>query len=173
MKGTIALCFKEMIEEKFGEEKWSNILRDAGLPPDKLFIEAEDVVDDDMMKVVGASCRTLGSTQEEAADSFGDYWVNVYSQKYYPGFYKAHASARDFILDMDRLHRVITQSVPNAHPPRFTFEWAGPDTLLITYSSRRHMIDFAVGLLKGVGRFYREKLSVRKLSEAEIEVKFG
>ncbi|HPM41617.1 MAG TPA: heme NO-binding domain-containing protein, partial [bacterium] len=70
----------------------------------------------------------------------------------------------------DRVHDEITRSVKNARPPHFEFEWKDPRTLIIVYKSKRGMIDFAVGLLRGVGRFYKEDIRVKKLPDDRIEV---
>ncbi len=172
MKGVIALCLKEMVEEKFGREKWEEVLAQAGLPADTIFLAAEDVPDEVIMKAVWSACSVIGENIEEAADAFGDYWVNVYSQRVYPSFYRANSTARGLILDMDRVHDEITKSVKNARPPHFEFEWKDPKTLIVGYRSKRGMMDFAVGLLRGVGRFYKEDIKVRKLSDDKIEVLF-
>jgi hypothetical protein len=40
------------------------------------------------------------------------------------------------------------------------------------YKSRRGLIDFMVGLIKGVGKFYKEDLKVTKLSSDKVEIVF-
>ena len=40
------------------------------------------------------------------------------------------------------------------------------------YSSHRGLIDFMVGLVKGVGKFYNENIKVKKLGTEKIEVVF-
>jgi hypothetical protein len=172
MKGVIAMCLKEMIEEKFGKDRWKAVMREAGIPPETMFLATQDIPDDAIFKALGATCCQLKITSVEAADAFGDYWINTYAPKVYPAFFRTNKTAKDLILDMGRIHDIITKSIPNAHPPRFTYEWSNPKTLVIHYSSKRGMVDLAVGLLKGVGHYYRENISVRKLAADRIEVTF-
>ena len=40
------------------------------------------------------------------------------------------------------------------------------------YKSHRNLIDFLVGLVKGVGKFYKEDLKVSKLSNDKVEIVF-
>jgi hypothetical protein len=60
----------------------------------------------------------------------------------------------------------------NAHPPRFDYTWKNEKTLIMHYKSQRGLIDFAVGLIKGVGKFYHENLRVAKVGSDQIEIVF-
>jgi hypothetical protein len=42
----------------------------------------------------------------------------------------------------------------------------------MTYKSPRGLIDFLVGLIKGVGKYFKEDLRVRKLNNTDVEVVF-
>lgn len=116
-------------------------------------------------------CKVLNISLTQAADAFGDYWVNEYAVKIYKSYYSPK-SAREFILNMDKVHQMITQNMANAHPPRFDYEWDDDKTLVMTYKSRRNLIDFLVGLLKGIGNHYNEKLQVTKLGEDKVKIVF-
>ena len=67
----------------------------------------------------------------------------------------------------------MTQSIPNASPHRFDYKWEGASTLVVTYKSKRNMIDIYAGLVEGVGVSFRETLEVRKLSASRIKILFG
>ena len=172
MKGEIACCLRDLVVEKFGKEQWEASLVGAGLPKNQAFMSILDFEDAVVMKVVHSVCSTLGITYEQAADAFGDYWVNVYSQKMYAPLYKKHANARSFLLAMDELHVNVTNTMPNAHPPRFEFEWKGDKNLVMHYHSKRGLPEFLVGLAKGVGNYYHEPLKVSKLAPDQVEIVF-
>ena len=173
MKGTIVRCLEEMVVTQFGEDKWQKSLEDAGIKSSRIFLPFEDVEDSVVMKLVTAVCKNLNISLSQAADAFGDYWVNVYSQKLYPQYYAKHKTARDFLLDMDAVHVAMTKTIKDAKPPRFEYEWKSEDTLIMHYNSHRGLIDFAVGLVKGVGKFYNETLRVTKLGSDKIEIVFS
>ena len=170
MKGTIVKCVDERVTTRFGRESWEDALEEAGLDRATLILPVADVDDAVVMRIVKSVCKTLDLTLEQAADAFGDYWVNVYSQRMYGDFYKKHKNARDFLLDMNNVHVLMTGAMANAKPPRFTYEWKDGKTLIVGYQSHRGMVAFAVGLIKGVGKFYNQRLSVRALNDKEIEV---
>ncbi len=173
MKGVVVLCMKQMIIEKFGKEKWESILEKAGLPPNIIILSSGNVDDSSVLNVVKSAMDEFKITIEQITDMFGDYWVNVYSQKIYNIFYKRSKNAKDFILKMNVVHEHMTNNMQNAHPPRFEYNWENDKTLIMTYKSSRGLIDFAVGLVKGVGKFYNEDLIVEKLDASHIKIVFS
>jgi hypothetical protein len=173
VKGVIACCLKDLIVSLRGTEMWEKCLQDAGVDKKASFLPVSDVPDAQMMSVVGAVCKNMGLTVEQAADAFGDYWVNVYSQKMYKHFFARHKTARDFLLAMDQVHVVMTDSMKNAHPPRFTYEWKDGKTLIMHYASGRGLIDFLAGLAKGVGKYYKEQLQISKIGSDQVKIVFA
>lgn len=172
MKGVILMCLGSLVMEKFGKEKWENALERAGLPRTTFFLATQDVEDAQTMKVIDAACKELNITTEQAAMAFGDYWVNEFAVKIYQPFYRGPKNAREFLLNLDKVHVITTQTIPNAHPPRFEYTWKDENTLIMTYISTRGLIDFFVGLVHGVSRHFNENLKVTKLSEEKVEIVF-
>jgi hypothetical protein len=60
----------------------------------------------------------------------------------------------------------------SAKPPRFKYEWKDEKTLVMTYSSNRGMVAFMPGLIRGVGKYFKEDLEVSLVGN-DIEVKFS
>ncbi len=172
MKGAIALARKEMNVDQFGEEKWKQILNEAGIKREPLILPISNLDDSVVFSIIGAAEDVLGLSHQQVADAFGEYWVNTYSQKMYQTYYRGSNSAREFLLKMDAVHVSTTKTMSDAHPPRFEYDWAGPNDLIMTYRSKRNMIDLLVGLIKGVGVYYDEPLRVTKLSEDKVKIHF-
>ncbi len=74
---------------------------------------------------------------------------------------------------MDQVHIEMTQSVPNARPPRFDYAWRDPKTLQVKYKSTRPLIAIFVGLARGVGKHFGEQLDVRVVSDDTVEIRFA
>lgn len=173
MKGVIAKCLGELVETRFGHDKWAAALEKAGLDPKTRFLPVADVDDEAVLKVVDSVCQVLGLTLAQAADAFGEYWVCTFAPKLYAPYYRGVESAKDFLLKLDRIHEASTRTIPNAHPPRFDYEWKGDHTLIITYRSERHLMDFMLGLTKAVGKYFNEDLKVTRLGRDRVEVVFA
>ena len=173
MKGVIVKCLEELVITKFGKEKWEQSLEDVGQKKNMVFYILSDVEDATVIKLVEAVCKNLNLTLSQATDAFGDYWINNYSQDIYKIYYKKNKTAKEFMLNMDDLHITMTKTIENAKPPRFTFEWKDDKTLVVHYNSHRGLIDFAIGLTKGVGKYYKENLEVKKLSPDKFQIVFN
>ncbi len=173
MKGVIAIALKELVVDRFGEHKWREALANAGIEREPLIFPVSDLDDALVLKVVSGVCSALDISMEQAADAFGEYWVSVYSQKMYKGFYDGCNTARDFLLKMDQVHVTTTQNIQGARPPRFDYQWENDNTLIMTYKSQRGLIGFMIGLIRGVGKFYNEKLVVDQIGDTKARITFA
>ncbi|MCW5211640.1 heme NO-binding domain-containing protein [Desulfobulbus sp. TB] len=172
MKGVIATCLAGMVKDNFGRNKWKDALEDAGLDRHAIFSATNKVDDAIVMKVISSVCKVLNITPLQAADAFGDYWVNVYAPRVYKAYFQEVTTSKELLLSMDKIHETVTSTIPNAAPPRFNYQWQDSRTLIMTYKSPRGLIDFLVGLIKGVGKYFNEDLRVRKLNSTDVEVVF-
>ena len=173
MKGTIVKCLEELVVTQFGRDKWEQSLKDSGLSTSLIIWPMSDIDDAQVKELLAAVCKNLNITLVQAADAFGDYWVNVYTQKMYPLFYTRNTTARDFLLDLNNLHVQMTRTMEQARPPRFEYEWKDDKTLIMYYKSHRSLIDLMVGLAKGVGRYYQEDIQVTKLGPDKVQIIFA
>jgi hypothetical protein len=172
MKGVIASCLGEMVTTKFGKDKWEAILRKAGLPVHTVFLAPQNIDDAAVLKVVNAACEVLHLTLPQAADAFGDYWMTVFAPRIYQPYLRGARNARELLLNMERVHIQATKTIADAHPPHFDYRWEDDQTLIMVYKSDRSLVDFVVGLAKGVGNYFNERLEVKKLSATEVRVRF-
>jgi len=172
MKGSVVKCLEELVCSKFGRDKWLESLEKAGLPKNILILPTSNVDDAQVVKVVGAVCSTLNITLTQAADAFGDYWINVYCQKMYSAYFRRYKTAKDFLLALNKIHAEITEIVDNAHPPKFACKWQDDKTLIVHYQSHRGLIDFAAGITRGLGKYYNENIAVSKMGNENLKVVF-
>lgn len=172
MKGVIATCLAGLVKDNFGRDKWEDALEDAGLDRHAIFSATNKVDDKIVLGLVASVCKVLNITDLQAADAFGDYWVNIYAPRLYGAYFQEATSAKELLLSMDKIHETVTSTIPNAQPPRFDYNWRDDQTLIMTYKSPRGLIDFLVGLIKGVGKYFNEDIKVQKRSNTDVEIIF-
>jgi len=171
MKGTILVCLKELVEKKFGKPVWEKALAAAGVPG-QIFLAPADVPDATVMTILGELSKATKAPAQALLDAFGDYWANEYATRVYASYYRQHDTAMDFLLGMDALHQSMTKTIPNAHPPRFTYERKGDKSFVMTYQSPRKLGAMVPGLVRGVARRYGTRCSIRDLGGDRFEVTF-
>jgi len=173
MKGVIVKCLSELIKSDFGEQKWEEIMqRSSGEKPIE-FNAVSDIDDQMVFKLVENTCRVLKLSKQQACDAFGNYFVNTFAPKTFAIFYIRFKSAKDFILGMNEVHEIVTRNLINARPPKFIFEKMDENTVIVNYQSTRNMIDFYMGLVKGVSNYFNTPIDIKKLSESKVELTFS
>lgn len=172
MKGTIVKCLEDMVKAKAGPEKWKAILEKAGHSPVRMFTTIEAVPDGEVTKLIGAAAEVLRLTAQQAMDAFGDYWSTTYAPGIYAVYFQRAKSAKAFLLSLDGIHTSMTKSMKDAAPPHFRYEDPGPRELIMHYSSPRGLVALMPGLIQGVGRYYKEKVSVSRVGNS-LHITFG
>ncbi len=171
MKGTIICCLRDLVKEKYGQDKWENILVKAGYKNNVLFTPIMNIDDDKVVSLLNATCEELNITIQVAADAFGEYWMNNYAPKIYAVYFRKVGSAREFILRLNDMHKQITRNVPDARPPKFNYE-EGDNYLIVEYVSHRNLMEVFIGLVKGIGKHFNENLQIEQISDNKIKIIF-
>lgn len=173
MKGVIVMCLRDLVTSTAGQKVWKQILTEALDDEFAMFVAGTEVDDEKIMALLASTMTALNMTLPQAADAFGDHWVNRFARNMYGAYFERANSAREFLLQMDEVHRATTERMEGAKPPRFTYEWKDDNTLIMGYQSTRGLIDLMVGLIKGVGTCYGEELEITKLSDDAVQIVFA
>jgi len=173
MKGVILDCLKNLVTAKFGIDRWQNISVKAGLKPNEVFLATVDFDDKIAINLLNSTCSVLNLNIDAVATAYGEYWMNFYASKMYAGYISNVKSSKELLLKLDNIHTLVTKNMPNSRPPKFTYEWKDNKTLLMNYDSKRNLIDLFIGLAKGVGRYYKENLTVKKITNTKAEIIFN
>lgn len=173
MKGVIVNCFEELVITKFGKDKLMKIRKLSQIKEGTIFLAHQDVEDTIVLMLIQSYCTEIAITMKDFSLLFGDYWVNHFSQRIYSHYYTSSKNSREFLLSMNDLHKSVTEKIPGARPPQFFFQNINEKTIGITYKSHRGLIELLIGLIHGVGNYYKEKLIVEKESETQLKVHFS
>jgi hypothetical protein len=171
MKGTIVKCLQELVTKKFGAEKWKESLRKAGIAEGRTFTMLGDVDEAEFMQIMKGVAGAASLSMEQTMEAFGEHWSTVYAPTVYAAYFSTATSARELLLNLDHIHDVMTKSMKSARPPRFRYEWTGDKLLIMHYESKRGLVALMPGLIRGVGKYFNEKLTVRAVGNA-IHVEF-
>ncbi len=171
MKGTIVKCMQNLVTRDFGKDKWVASIAAAGLSGTVITVQS-DVPDAGIQKLIKAIADVNGLKVDQVIEAFGDYWSSVYAPSIYSVYFQKAKNTKELLSNLSHIHGVVTKSVPNAAPPTFTYEWEGDKVLIMNYSSSRGMVQFMPALVRGVGKYYKEKVNV-SLSGNKVRVQFA
>ncbi|MBN1297538.1 heme NO-binding domain-containing protein [bacterium] len=179
MKGIINKGIKDFIEYQFGSENWNRVRLQAQCPS-ILFSVAEDYPDKLTEDLFVAAVIILNRPVDDLMSDFGKFWVSNTGRRAYPTLFEiAGRNSRSFLKNMDKIHRIATRNIPNAHPPELKCTDLQNGNLLMHYKSPRKLCSVLRGLIQGVGVYFQEELTVIKHScmiqgddECRMEIKF-
>lgn len=156
MKGTIHYCLEETIKKKHGIDKWKACLKEAGLSANHSFGQSilQDLDEAESLQLFDHVAKALDISQNEVFDDFGQHWSCEYAPKMYPQFFETAKSTKSLLLNLDKIHQIVTSKKPGATPPRFKYEWQTDDKLLLHYQSKRGLFELFLSLLKGLDTYF-------------------
>ena len=174
MKGTITRCLASLVRKRAGQSAWDDVVRATGPGEAEFMLElaGADVEDDLVLRLFKHSAERLRMTEQQIFDAFGEHWCVDYAPKVYTAIIGRFQSARDMILGLDRVHVGVTASMARARPPRFEYAWTDERTLLVTYKSHRSLIGLYMGLARGVGKLFSERLAVSQDGPSRVRIVF-
>lgn len=172
MKGIAVDCLKEVVVGSLGPAKWIEILARAGVESGTTFHVNDDVDDQVVLNLFAQTCDVGNLTLEQACDAFGAHWVGTYIPQRYPEFYAGVRTAREFLLKLDGIHAAARQRIPNAQPPRHSYEWKSDNTLVMGYASDRGLVELFIGAVRGAARHFGDAIEVQALDEKRVEIVF-
>jgi len=166
MYGLINLSIKNLINSRFGEDKWREICVEAGLESD-LFISNKTYEDAITYKLVGASAKVLGMPQESVLQEFGRYWVLEVAPKGYGELLAAGGDTfEDFMINLPNFHTRVMLIYPQVRPPEFKVDRVRKRCLKLSYASERPgLLPFVEGLLQGLASRFSVSIKVEYLGQ--------
>ena len=173
MKGTILKCIQELVSENHGPEIWAKVLDNSSYPTYMPILATADIPDEDIYSVLGCLQTELGVDAEYVFAAFAEYWMTTYAPRVYARLIHNVSSSREFLLGLDALHVRVAGAVVGAKPPRYKYEWEGPDTLIMHYYSERGLIDLMCAMARALGKSFGDDIEfVKKIDDVRLRIKF-
>ncbi len=172
MHGAFIVGLKEMIINRFDESFWLEILHDADFEPDFHPVSNHELDDAKALLLIKIAAKKLSLGDRKFGETFGNYWIKNFAREKYFAFFDAFKSSKDFINQLSEIHKKLTGNLQNPMPPIFEITWETPHSALVIYKSNRGLIHIAVGLLKALGDYYNEEVSVYHVENNGIKVFF-
>jgi len=164
MKGIINKGIQDLVEHEMGSDIWAQVKERAGCE-EPFFATSEDYPDQLTMKLIDAAADVCGRRQDEIMVDLGRFWVIHTGRTSYPSLFSvAGSDPREFLCNMNKVHEQATRSVTNAAPPRFEFNEMPDGRLLIHYHSSRSLCPLFRGLVLGVGKLFKQELTVEEVA---------
>lgn len=159
LHGTIFAELKKYVDAKFGGATWNQLLQSAGLGP-KMYLPVQAYPDEDVAKIVGAASTATGIEPSAILQDFGQF-IAPDLVAMYRSLMKPEWKTLEVIENAETTaHRVVRRDYIAAAPPYLHAVRSGPEQVTVTYNSARRLCDVAKGIVGGLARHYKEKVSI-------------
>lgn len=155
MYGIVNQAIAELINAKFGAEKWETIKAKCGI--DELYFISDQSYEDNITyELVGAAADVLNLPETTILQAFGEWWVLHTAQKKYGDLLKSGGkNFIEFINNLPHFHGRIMLLYPKLSPPEFKIEQLSEEEIILHYySARDGLTYFVIGLISGIGILY-------------------
>ena len=159
MKGIVFTLLNELVEEKFGIAAWDSALNGTEPPLKGIYTAAATYPDEELFALVGQLSKISGIPAGKLVYAFGEYALPKFAE-HYPVFFNSVDNAKAFIQSIDSvIHVEVKKLYPQAELPKIEYENPSNHELVMIYQSNRKLCDFAAGLIKATGEYFKTDIT--------------
>ncbi|MFT6282178.1 MAG: hypothetical protein ACJA0U_002313 [Salibacteraceae bacterium] len=170
MKGIVFTEFIEMVESEFNLEMADDIIVKSNLQSEGTYTSIGSYSHTEIFALVEQLSLATGIAQVDLFRIYGEHLFSRF-KIHYPAMFEKINNALSFLELVDSyIHKEVMKLYPNAELPSFVTERASENELIMIYSSKREMSDFAHGLILGCLKNFNEKaeIEIEKISESNV-----
>lgn len=163
MHGIIFAGLKKYVAANFGNEAWNSLLKEAGVGP-KIYLPTQTYSDQEILALVTAASQKTGLPAQVLLEGFGEFIVTDLVT-IYRSMIKPEWRTLDLIENTESsMHKAVRLRDRGATPPTLVVSRPSPTEVVVVYSSARRMCGVAKGILKGIARYYDERITIAETS---------
>lgn len=166
MHGSMFVFFKQFIEETFSSSLWLELNKKANTNHSTYQIH-NSYPSNIFYSLLQTAANLTNHSENELKEEFGEYLVpkllSLYKSYINPAW-KTFELLENTELVM---HKAVRREELQAKPPILNVSKVAVNLLIIDYYSKRRMASLAVGIIKGIAKFYNEQEKVRVILKAD------
>ncbi|MDU5014011.1 MAG: heme NO-binding domain-containing protein, partial [Clostridium botulinum] len=148
----------------YGEEAVDQAMNAVGWQG-KIFSPMENVEDIKVKDMINKIANNVNRDVKTLWGQIGQDNLKAFNNDY-PAFFE-HENLYSFLKSMFDVHVVMTKKFPGAKPPLLTIEPISEKQAIFSYSSKRGMFDYFLGLLKGSAEHFKENIKVDEIERKD------
>lgn len=160
MHGSIFQLLRRYVLHHYDFATWHRFIEAAHLTEHD-FDREQVYPDEHLYRLIGVAATHAGLEPNALQEQFGEFLVPdlvfAYRKLIDPSW-----RTLDFLEHTERvMHDQVRRDVPGAQPPVLHAERLSPTQVRVRYISARHMGALAVGIIRGIARYFGEEHTLR------------
>lgn len=168
--GSIFFLLKRFVDHNFQAGTWEELNKAAGISTQN-FELTQSYPLEHIEAIVNAASQATGRTVHDLKQAFGEYLVPdlfaMYSNYLNPAWKTFDVLENTELV----MHGAVRRLNSTAHPPILNVSKVNDKLLMVDYHSQRKMGALALGIIKGIAKYYNEddKITVTSATDADAE----
>lgn len=170
MKGIVFTEFLDLVEEKFGLQTVQELIDKVPTETNGSYTAIGTYNHQEMFALVHKLSEISNIAIPDLLELYGEHFFGVLKENY-PHFL-LEKDLFIFLNSIDNyIHPEVHKLYPDAELPAFEAKILDEKEMVLQYSSKRKMFDFAVGLLRGAAKHFNNEIKIdiiQVMNEGEI-----
>ncbi|MCD6019534.1 MAG: hypothetical protein K0S53_2655 [Bacteroidetes bacterium] len=169
LHGSMFSLLKKFVTHTYSEDMWHQLTNEAHTTGN--FETTKSYPMSDILAIIKSASHHTGLSVIEIEEKFGEYLVPDLF-KMYGSYLNPSWKTFDVLLNTERvMHGAVRHLNSAAHPPILNVSQVNEHLLIIDYYSKRKLASLAVGIIKGIADYYKEKesIAVKPTTEPDAE----
>jgi len=167
MVGLIHRLMLEMLSQRYGQEKVSQLLTQAGMSQNRVFRLDTNYSDPEFQCLLATILRETELNQAELETQFAAHFLND-ALKRWPVFFSMSDSAKSLLERQPRIHNGFASSMSKQSDQdqindKFHLD-STENTLTVHYNSAHQLCGLYIALAKEVLNYYNDSADIEELS---------
>lgn len=179
MHGSLFMLLRRFVEFNHGYSGWANLTEAAGVE-NASYQMHQMYPTTELLAILKAAADASNTSTHDLLEKYGEFLVPDL-MLVYKKYVRPEWRTYDMLLHTESaMHGAVKQENEQTNPPKLLVTKKGPKLLIVDYYSHRRMAGMAVGIIKGIAKFYHEgdlvKVSMLTPADAErvqIQVEFA
>lgn len=168
MKGTVVGTWVKTLKSLYPENVYDNMKR-AGLNPESAISPFDNIDDDKVIKFIELVAADLNMSTSELWRVIGKDNVRAFYDSYALFFNKSNLY--HFLDSMNEVHKIVRKKIAGSNPPILDVEVISNNSIYFTYSSKRNMYDYLLGLVEGAKEHFNEDIKIEEVERNSGKLK--
>ncbi len=157
--GSIFFLLKKFIDHSFGLGHWEKILEESKTEHTNFDITRAYPIEE-IAAIINAVSNRTGKSANELKEAFGIYLVPDLFQLY-GSYLQPQWKTLDVVEHTERvMHGAVRKLNSAANPPILNVTRINENKLMVDYFSKRRMGALAVGIIKGIAKYFHEEQQI-------------
>ena len=153
--GSIFFLLKKYVDKSITSFSWEMLMTDAKIS-EHIFEVTQSYPLADMNAIIDAASKKTSISPNQLKENFGEFMVPDLF-RLYANYLRPEWKTFDVLINTEKvMHGAVRNLNSSAEPPILNVNKVHEKLLIIDYYSKRRMGALAVGIIKGIAKFYKE-----------------